>query len=77
MYIFCIVSYRCYFILLCDTGIVLKNARITKKGTSKSNVASGTVVDTLVILSSNIVQIVAEVRSFVRNLLTSLLEVHL
>ncbi|CAL9226996.1 unnamed protein product [Arabidopsis halleri] len=41
-------------------GIVLKNARITKKGTSKSNVASGTVVDTLVILSSNIVQIVAE-----------------
>ncbi|KAG7546022.1 LSM domain superfamily [Arabidopsis suecica] len=41
-------------------GIVLKNARITKKGTSKSNVASGSVVDTLVILSSNIVQIIAE-----------------
>ncbi|CAN8273744.1 unnamed protein product [Cochlearia groenlandica] len=41
-------------------GIVLKNAEITKKGTCKSNVASGSVVETLVVLSSNIVQIVAE-----------------
>ncbi|KAF2540513.1 hypothetical protein F2Q68_00030253 [Brassica cretica] len=41
-------------------GIVLKNAKITKKGKSKANVASGTVVETLVITSSNIVQIVAE-----------------
>ncbi|KAG2244848.1 hypothetical protein Bca52824_093320 [Brassica carinata] len=41
-------------------GIVLKNARITKKGKSKANVASGSVVETLVITSSNIVQIVAE-----------------
>ncbi|XP_020873457.1 uncharacterized protein LOC9303602 isoform X2 [Arabidopsis lyrata subsp. lyrata] len=51
-------------------GIVLKNARITKKGTSKSNVASGTVVDTLVILSSNIVQIVAEGVSLPSNVRT-------
>ncbi|KFK27089.1 hypothetical protein AALP_AA8G332500 [Arabis alpina] len=43
-----------------EFGIVLKNAKITKKGTSKSNVASGKIVETLVILSSNIVQIVAE-----------------
>jgi len=55
---------------LCDTGIVLKDARITKKGTSISNVASGSVVDTLVILSSTIVQIIAEVRSFFLQLLT-------
>ncbi|CAN7109963.1 unnamed protein product [Brassica rapa subsp. narinosa] len=41
-------------------GIVLKNARITKKGKSKANVTSGSVVETLVITSSNIVQIVAE-----------------
>ncbi|XP_010443082.1 PREDICTED: uncharacterized protein LOC104726023 isoform X2 [Camelina sativa] len=41
-------------------SIVLKNARLTKKGRSKSNVASGKIVETLVILSSNIVQIVAE-----------------
>ncbi|XP_010545863.1 PREDICTED: uncharacterized protein LOC104818102 [Tarenaya hassleriana] len=41
-------------------GVVLKNAKLTKKGTSKSNVASGSVVETLVILSSNIVQIIAE-----------------
>lgn len=45
-------------------GIVLKKAKITKKGTSKSNVASGSVVETLVVLSSNIVQIVAEVCPF-------------
>jgi small nuclear ribonucleoprotein (snRNP)-like protein len=51
-------------------GIVLKDARITKKGTSISNVASGSVVDTLVILSSTIVQIIAEVRSFFLQLLT-------
>ena len=43
----------------------MKNARITKKGKSKANVASGTVVETLVITSSNIVQIVAEVSPFI------------
>lgn len=53
----------CYF-LFC-LGIVLKNARITKKGKSKANVASGSVVETLVITSSNIVQIVAEVSPFI------------
>ncbi|CAH2077826.1 unnamed protein product, partial [Thlaspi arvense] len=37
-------------------GIVLKDAQIVKKGKSKVNVASGSVVETLVILSSNIVQ---------------------
>ncbi|CAH2069923.1 unnamed protein product [Thlaspi arvense] len=36
------------------------NAKITKKGTSKSNVAIGKTVKTLVVTSSNIVQIVAE-----------------
>lgn len=43
---------------------MLKNAKLTKKGRSKSNVASGKIVETLVILSSNIVQIVAEVDLF-------------
>lgn len=50
-----------YVICLLSLGIVLKNARMTKKGKSKANVASGSVVETLVITSSNIVQIVAEV----------------
>ncbi|KAL1203020.1 Polyadenylate-binding protein-interacting protein 4 [Cardamine amara subsp. amara] len=51
-----------FFTSSVDTGfgIVLKNAKITKKGTSKANVASGSVVETLVILFSNIVQIIAE-----------------
>ncbi|CAA0409879.1 putative ataxin 2, SM domain-containing protein [Arabidopsis thaliana] len=43
-----------------EFSIVLKNAKLTKKGRSKSNVESGKIVETLVILSSNIVQIVAE-----------------
>ncbi|KAF2552360.1 hypothetical protein F2Q68_00037475 [Brassica cretica] len=42
-------------------GIVLKNAKMIKKGKSKANVASGSVVETLVIMSANIVQVVAEV----------------
>lgn len=50
-----------FLIMSVHLGIVLKKAKITKKGTSKSNVASGSVVETLVVLSSNIVQIVAEV----------------
>ncbi|CAN6914909.1 unnamed protein product [Brassica oleracea] len=41
-------------------GIVLKNAKMTKKGKSKANVASGSVVETLVIMSPNIVLVVAE-----------------
>ncbi|CAN7119393.1 unnamed protein product [Brassica rapa subsp. narinosa] len=41
-------------------GIVLKNAKMTKKGKGKANVASGSVVETLVIMSPNIVQVVAE-----------------
>jgi len=50
--------------LILNLGIVLKNAKLTKKGRSKSNVESGKIVETLVILSSNIVQIVAEVGLF-------------
>ena len=45
-------------------GIVLKNAKMTKKGKSKANVASGSVVETLVIMSPNIVLVVAEVCPF-------------
>ncbi|EOA18648.1 hypothetical protein CARUB_v10007224mg [Capsella rubella] len=51
-------------------GIVLKNASIIKKGTSKANVSSGSVVETLVILSSNIVQIIAEGVSLPSNVTT-------
>ncbi|KAL1206489.1 Polyadenylate-binding protein-interacting protein 3 [Cardamine amara subsp. amara] len=43
-----------------EFSIVLKNAKLIKKGRSKSNVSSGKIVETLVILSSNIVQIVEE-----------------
>ncbi|KAG7534271.1 Ataxin 2 SM domain [Arabidopsis thaliana x Arabidopsis arenosa] len=50
-----------------EFSIVLKNAKLTKKGRSKSNVASGKIVETLVILSSNIVQIVAEGASLSSN----------
>ncbi|XP_050246943.1 polyadenylate-binding protein-interacting protein 4 [Quercus robur] len=43
-----------------EYGIVLKNARVTKKGKSYSNVANGVVIDTLVILSSDLVQVIAK-----------------
>lgn len=43
-----------------EYGIVLKNARMTKKGKSYSNVANGVVIDTLVILSSDLVQVIAK-----------------
>lgn len=41
-------------------GIVLKKARMTKKGRTESNVADGCVVETLVVLSSELVQAVAK-----------------
>jgi hypothetical protein len=65
---------KCSFILyvLCELylpnwflfclGIVLKNVTMTKKGKSKSNVGNGVVIDTLVIFSSDLVQVVAKVR---------------
>ncbi|XP_040987917.1 uncharacterized protein LOC121235639 isoform X4 [Juglans microcarpa x Juglans regia] len=43
-----------------DYGIVLKNASLTKKGKSYSNVANGVLIDTLVIHSSDLVQVVAK-----------------
>lgn len=43
-----------------DYGIVLKKAKLTKKGTSDTNVTGGTVVETLVILSGDLVQVVAK-----------------
>lgn len=39
----------------------MKNARMTKKGKSYSNVANGVVIDTLVILSIDLVQVIAKV----------------
>lgn len=44
-------------------GIVLKEARLTKKGKSSTNVVNGSVIETLVILSADIVQVVAKVCS--------------
>jgi hypothetical protein len=49
--------------LLC-LGIVLKNATMIKMGKSKSNVGNGVVIDTLVILSGDLVQVVAKVRYY-------------
>jgi len=43
-------------------GIVLKKARMTKKGKDNTNVENEGFVDTLVILSSDLVQVVAKVR---------------
>ncbi|KAL5735978.1 hypothetical protein ACOSQ2_030766 [Xanthoceras sorbifolium] len=43
-----------------DYGIVLKNAKMTKKGKSNANVANGAVIETLVILSGDLVQVVAK-----------------
>ncbi|KAI9186430.1 hypothetical protein LWI28_017195 [Acer negundo] len=43
-----------------DYGIVLKNAKMTKKGKSNANVANGVVIETLVILSGDLVQVVAK-----------------
>ncbi|XP_059444988.1 polyadenylate-binding protein-interacting protein 4 isoform X1 [Corylus avellana] len=42
-----------------EYGIVLKNVTMTKKGKSKSNVGNGVVIDTLVIFSGDLVQVVA------------------
>lgn len=42
-----------------EYGIVLKSARLSKKGKSYSNVANGMFIDTLVILSGDLVQVVA------------------
>ncbi|ESQ42964.1 hypothetical protein EUTSA_v10015348mg [Eutrema salsugineum] len=44
-----------------EFGIVLKSAKLTKKGTNKANVVSRKIVETLVIMSCDIVRIVAEV----------------
>ncbi|RDX68137.1 Polyadenylate-binding protein-interacting protein 3 [Mucuna pruriens] len=43
-----------------DYGIVLKKARMTKKGKGSTNVGIEVVVDTLVILSGDLVQVVAK-----------------
>ncbi|GMN65680.1 hypothetical protein TIFTF001_034738 [Ficus carica] len=43
-----------------DYGIVLKKARITKKGKANSNIANGALIETLVILSGDLVQLVAK-----------------
>ncbi|KAF8023739.1 hypothetical protein BT93_F1048 [Corymbia citriodora subsp. variegata] len=41
-------------------GVILKKARMTKKGRSNSNVASGCVIETLVILAEDLVQVIAK-----------------
>ncbi|GMI63746.1 hypothetical protein like AT5G54920 [Hibiscus trionum] len=43
-----------------EYGIVLKKAKLTKKGRCATNVVSGSVVDTLVILAGDLVQVVAK-----------------
>lgn len=43
-----------------DYGIVLKKARMTKKGKTDANVASGGMIETLVVLSGDLVQVVAK-----------------
>ncbi|XP_030542951.1 polyadenylate-binding protein-interacting protein 4 [Rhodamnia argentea] len=41
-------------------GVILKKARMTKKGRSNSNVASGCMIETLVILVVDLVQVIAK-----------------
>ncbi|KAL7186539.1 hypothetical protein ACSBR2_028302 [Camellia fascicularis] len=43
-----------------DYGVVLKKARMTKKGNCDANVASGDVIETLVVVSEDLVQVVAK-----------------
>ncbi|GMJ10330.1 hypothetical protein HRI_004702200 [Hibiscus trionum] len=43
-----------------EYGIVLKKAKLTKKGRCATNVANGSVVETLVILAGDLVQVVAK-----------------
>ncbi|OVA10551.1 Ataxin 2 [Macleaya cordata] len=43
-----------------DYGIVLKKARMTKKGKRDVNLANGSVIDTLVVLSGDLVQVIAK-----------------
>ncbi|XP_052207692.1 uncharacterized protein LOC127811662 isoform X2 [Diospyros lotus] len=43
-----------------DYSIVLKEARMTKKGNSDANVASGELIETLVVQSEDLVQVVAK-----------------
>ncbi|KAK9269706.1 hypothetical protein L1049_001484 [Liquidambar formosana] len=43
-----------------DYGIVMKKARMTKKGKNDANVANGGLIDTLVVLSGDFVQLVAK-----------------
>ncbi|KAM5585634.1 hypothetical protein ABKV19_004831 [Rosa sericea] len=43
-----------------EYGIVLKKARMTKKGKTDANVANGELIDTLVILSGDLVQVVTK-----------------
>ncbi|KAJ6727913.1 ATAXIN 2-RELATED [Salix koriyanagi] len=43
-----------------ENGVVLKEARLTKKGKSGANLANGSVIETLIILSTDIVQVVAK-----------------
>lgn len=44
-------------------GVILKKARMTKKGRSNSNVPSGCMIETLVILAEDLVQVIAKVLS--------------
>lgn len=46
-----------------STGVVLKKARMTKKGKRNVNVDDGVVIDTLIVLSGDLVQVVATVCS--------------
>ncbi|CAN1800528.1 Polyadenylate-binding protein-interacting protein 4 [Linum perenne] len=43
-----------------DYGVVLKHAKLTKKGTWNVNVAAGSMIETLIIYSTDLVQVVAK-----------------
>lgn len=45
-------------------AIVLKRARMTKKGNRGANVANGGVIETLIVLSEDLVQVVAKACHF-------------
>lgn len=42
------------------SGVVLKKARMIKKGKNDANVANGAMIETLVVLSGDLVQVVAK-----------------
>ena len=63
LFIYLFFFWGVYSIYVIFLGIVLNKARMTKRGKANSNIANGALIETLVILSGDLVQLVAKVRN--------------